>query len=205
MINNPSSADVVWPTYIIHMLYKRGRWRTGDPWPHQRLTVYWNTLLIHKTRQTHVSAGEESLDALRLTGVHSTTMKVFQVAFGLGFAIQAAMGLHCDSGCSACWKDNDSSGTDIKIACGADNRWECTTGCPTGYSDQHCAENERCRFVKWTLVSLRLTKRPLAAMIHVINSVLVCVELRQMLIINGVFFAEALRFVMFLCKYQVSA
>jgi hypothetical protein len=40
-------------------------------------------------------------------------------------------------------------------------------------------------------------------MIHVVNLVLVCVELRQMVPANGVRFAEALLFVMLLCKYQV--
>jgi hypothetical protein len=162
------------------------------------------SILIHKTRQTHVSTGEESPDAIRLTGIPSTTMKVLSVAFSLCFAIQAAMGLHCDSGCSACWKDG-SPGVDIKIACGADNRWGCATGCPAGYSNQHCAEHQRCALVKRTPVFFRLTKRPLGVMIRVVNLVLVCVELGQVVPTNGVTFAEALCFIMFLCKYQVSS
>ena len=73
----------------------------------------------------------------------SSTMKLY-----LGIAIVAAgfiytvAGIICNSDCAACWKDNDSDGTDIKFSCRYRN---CGWACPEGYSRIHCARAERCQ------------------------------------------------------------
>lgn len=55
-------------------------------------------------------------------------------------------GLQCGTGCAACWKDNNSDGTDIKFQCNekAPNNKDCGKGCPSGYNGIHCAAWERC-------------------------------------------------------------
>ena len=80
--------------------------------------------------------------------VYSTTMKLsYPVAASIFFAngvIQMAAGLKCDTGCAACWKDNNSDGVDTKFACGGDKGEHCNDVCPTGYNGIHCAAVERC-------------------------------------------------------------
>lgn len=74
-------------------------------------------------------------------------MQILSIALGLFFAssfIQTAKGFNCDSGCSACWKNNNADGVDVKIACDEDTG-QCNTPCPDGYNGLHCAKSERCR------------------------------------------------------------
>ncbi|KAF8451419.1 hypothetical protein BGX38DRAFT_489744 [Terfezia claveryi] len=52
----------------------------------------------------------------------------------------APLGLQCNTGCAACWKDG-SPGVDIKFACGFTS---CGRTCPQGYSGIHCANSARC-------------------------------------------------------------
>jgi hypothetical protein len=75
-------------------------------------------------------------------------MKLLSVTLGLFSAvavIQTAKALKCESGCSACWKDNNAYGVDVKIPCEAANDWLCDTPCPDGFHDQHCAKASRCK------------------------------------------------------------
>ena len=51
-------------------------------------------------------------------------------------------GISCDSNCAACWKDNDTKGTDIKFSCNDKN--DCGSACPSGYHGIHCASPLRC-------------------------------------------------------------
>ncbi|KIK00785.1 hypothetical protein K443DRAFT_678974 [Laccaria amethystina LaAM-08-1] len=55
-------------------------------------------------------------------------------------AIQMAAGLHCNSGCAACWLDNNDDGVDTKFECIG----ECGDVCPAGYNGIHCATFNRC-------------------------------------------------------------
>lgn len=73
----------------------------------------------------------------------------FSIALSMLLAsgfIQTAVGIKCDSGCAACWKDNDSNGVDIKLSCGGGNlaAGQCGDKCPTGYGRIHCAKAARC-------------------------------------------------------------
>jgi hypothetical protein len=83
---------------------------------------------------------------------YSTTMKLFYaLAVGMFFAngvIQMAAGLKCNSGCAACWLDNNSDGVDTKFICTGDNGVHCGDACPTGYNGIHCAKIERCLWVE---------------------------------------------------------
>ena len=61
-------------------------------------------------------------------------------AFTAG-SIHRVIGVQCSSYCAACWKDNDSTGVDIKFS----NEQENFGGwCPPGY---HCAKDARCMWV----------------------------------------------------------
>ncbi|KIJ92650.1 hypothetical protein K443DRAFT_428433 [Laccaria amethystina LaAM-08-1] len=77
-------------------------------------------------------------------------MKYFYaVAICIFFAngvIQMAVGLKCDSGCAACWLDNNNDGQDTKFTCMGDrgSLVHCGDVCPTGYHGIHCAKIERC-------------------------------------------------------------
>ena len=79
---------------------------------------------------------------------YSTTMKLFYpVAVSMFFAnsvIQMAMGLICDSGCAACWLDNNNNGVDTKFSCTARHMDHCGDVCPAGYNGIHCAKSARC-------------------------------------------------------------
>jgi hypothetical protein len=76
--------------------------------------------------------------------VYSITMKSFyRLAASIFFAnnvIQMAAGLRCNSGCAACWLDNNNDGVDTKFTCVGD----CGDVCPTGYNGIHCARVDRC-------------------------------------------------------------
>ena len=77
--------------------------------------------------------------------IYSSKMKAFStVAYWLFAAglIQTAVGLNCDSGCVACWKDG-ASGVDAKFSC--PDGYHCGDGCPSGYSGLHCARETRCK------------------------------------------------------------
>ncbi|KIK02277.1 hypothetical protein K443DRAFT_677788 [Laccaria amethystina LaAM-08-1] len=74
-----------------------------------------------------------------------TIMKSFyRLAVSIFFAnnvIQMAAGLQCNSGCAACWLDNNNDGVDTKFTC---TGGDCGDVCPTGYNGIHCARLERC-------------------------------------------------------------
>ena len=78
-------------------------------------------------------------------------MKLFSAATSLLFAaslIQTAVGLNCNSGCGACWKDDNANGADIKFTC--TNGGNCGDKCPQGYHGIHCAEATRCWYVNYS-------------------------------------------------------
>ncbi|KIK02275.1 hypothetical protein K443DRAFT_97278 [Laccaria amethystina LaAM-08-1] len=72
----------------------------------------------------------------------------YRVAVSMFFAtnvIQMAAGLACNSGCAACWLDNNNDGVDTKFTCtGGEQGVDCGDECPTGYNGMHCAHIARC-------------------------------------------------------------
>jgi hypothetical protein len=166
-------------------------------------TVFANSSLDFKcSLQIGEYCQKNFLTPLTWLEVYNTTMKVLQVALSMFYAagfIQTALGLDCSSGCSACWKDNDPNGVDIKILCQlnkSNNKWECGGPCPAGYSNQHCAESKRCRWVDvatdiiWINKMFSTTKLLVAIMVHVTNLVLVNVESRLRATRNGALHAD---------------
>ena len=102
-------------------------------------------LLNHNSNPIHKVATQSCHSRQRW--VRQTNHSIMRLYLQVSLSIMATfthmvlvLGLKCSSGCAACWKDNDLSGTDTKFSCSGD----CGSTCPPGYHGIHCAKYSRC-------------------------------------------------------------